>query len=116
MRPLQAAAITYRVAFGPRPGQKVPTLQNAMLSECWVRQPLCADIDGFGLHAAVRVEAHDRKRLQQLCRCITRSALSDERIMLNAAGRVGLKRRPRGATAARTWWQRLTKPSAVVRT
>jgi hypothetical protein len=26
-------------------------------------QPLCADVDGFGLHAAVRVEAHDRKRL-----------------------------------------------------
>ncbi|MCZ8177375.1 MAG: transposase [Burkholderiaceae bacterium] len=55
------------------------------------RQPLCADIDGFSLHAAVRVEAHDRKRLEQLCRYITRPALSDERVQLNAAGQVELK-------------------------
>jgi len=68
LRPLQAAAITYRIAFGPRAGQKVLTLRGAMPREDWVRQPLCADIDGFSLHAAVRVEAHDRKRLEQLCR------------------------------------------------
>jgi hypothetical protein len=55
------------------------------------RQPLCADIDGFSLHAAVRVEAHDRKRLEQLCRYITRPALSDQRVQLNAAGQVELK-------------------------
>jgi hypothetical protein len=55
------------------------------------RQPLCADIDGFSLHAAVRVEAHDRKRLEQLCRYITRPALSDERVQVNAAGQVELK-------------------------
>jgi hypothetical protein len=51
-------------------------------------QPLRADIDGFSLHAAVRVEAHDRKRLEQLCRCITRPALSDDWVQLNAAGQV----------------------------
>jgi hypothetical protein len=39
----------------------------------------------------VRVEADDRKRLEQLCRYITRPALSDERIQLNAAGQVELK-------------------------
>ncbi|WP_409981725.1 transposase [Roseateles sp.] len=61
LRPLQAAAITYRTAFGPRAGQKVPTLRGAMPRETAARQPLCADIDGFSLHAAVRVEAHDSK-------------------------------------------------------
>ena len=91
LRPLQAAAVTYRIAFGPRAGQKVLTLRGAMPREDWVRQPLCADIDGFSLHAAVRVEAHDRKRLEQLCRYITRPALSDERVQLNAAGQVELK-------------------------
>ena len=91
MRPLQAAAITYRIAFGPRAGQKVLTLRGAMPREGTVRQPLCADIDGFSLHAAVRVEANDRKRLEQLCRYITRPALSDERVQLNAAGQVELK-------------------------
>ncbi|MFO0204812.1 MAG: transposase, partial [Betaproteobacteria bacterium] len=39
----------------------------------------------------MRVEAHDRKRLEQLCRTITRPALSDERVQLNAAGQVELK-------------------------
>ena len=29
------------------------------------RQPLCAAIDGLSLHAAVRLEAHERKRLEQ---------------------------------------------------
>ena len=88
---MQAATITYRIAFCPRAGQKVLTLRSAMPREDRARQPLCADIDGFSLHAAVRVEAHDRKRLGQLCRYITRPALSDERVQLNAAGQVELK-------------------------
>jgi len=46
---------------------------------------------GFSLHAAVLVESNDRKRLEQRCRYITRPALSDERMQLNAAGHVGLK-------------------------
>jgi hypothetical protein len=32
LRPLQAAAITYRIAFGPRAGQKVLTWRGAMRS------------------------------------------------------------------------------------
>ena len=120
LRPLQAAAITYRIAFGPRAGRKLLTLRGAerghgtvpadgpvpreglaharrerglrgMPREATVRQPLCADIDGFSLHAAVRVEAHDRKRLERLCRYITRPALSDERVQLNDAGQVELR-------------------------
>ena len=81
----------YRIAFGPRAGQKVLTLRGAMPRDASARQALCADIDGFSLHAAVRVEAHDRKRLEQLCRYITRPGLSDERVQVNAAGQVELK-------------------------
>ncbi len=33
LRPLQAAAVTYRIAFGPRAGQKVLTLRGAMPRE-----------------------------------------------------------------------------------
>ena len=120
LRPLQATAVTYRIAFGPRAGQKVLTLRGAerghgtvpsdgpvpreglaharrerglqgMPREATARHPLCADIDGFSLHAAVRVESNDRKRLEQLCRYITRPALSDERVQVNAAGQVELK-------------------------
>ncbi|MFZ2989202.1 transposase [Ideonella sp.] len=118
--PLQAAAITCRVAFCPCAGQKVLTVRGAgrghgtgpadgpvpreglahakrerglqgMPREGPARQPLCPDTDGFSLHAAVRVEAHDRKRMEQLCRYITRPARSDERVPLNAAGQVELK-------------------------
>ena len=39
----------------------------------------------------MRVQAHDRKRLEQLCRYITRPALSDEQVRLNTAGQVELK-------------------------
>jgi hypothetical protein len=47
LRPLQAAAITCRIAFGPRAGQKLLTLRGAMPREGAARQPLCADIDGL---------------------------------------------------------------------
>lgn len=91
LRPLQAAAVTYRIAFRPRAGQKMLTLRSAMPRETAARQPVCADTDGFNLHAAVRVQAHERKRLEQLCRYSTRPALSDERVQRNAAGQVELK-------------------------
>jgi hypothetical protein len=64
------------------------TLRGAMPREAPVSQPLCADIAGFSLHAAVRVAAHDRKRLEQLCRTITRPTLYDERVQLDDAGQV----------------------------
>jgi hypothetical protein len=83
LRPLQASAITYRIAFGRRAGHKALTLRDAerghgtvpadgpmpregrahakrerglqgMPRVTTARQPLCADIDGFSLHAAGR--------------------------------------------------------------
>jgi len=44
LRRLQAAACTYRIAFGPRAGQKVLTVQGAMPREADFKQHLCADI------------------------------------------------------------------------
>jgi hypothetical protein len=37
------------------------------------------------------LEANDRRRFEQLCRGITRPALSDEQVQFNAAGQVELK-------------------------
>jgi hypothetical protein len=91
LRPLQAAACTYRIAFGPRAGQKVLTLQGAMPRDGDFKQTLCADNNGFSLHAAVRCAAEDRQALEQLCRYITRPALANERVQTNAAGQVVLK-------------------------
>ncbi len=55
------------------------------------KQILCADRNGFSLHAAVRCAVDDRKALEQLCRYITRPALANERVQTNAAGQVVLK-------------------------
>jgi hypothetical protein len=53
LRPLQAAACSYRIAFDPRAGQKVLTLQGAMPRETDFKQTLCADIDGFSQPACI---------------------------------------------------------------
>jgi hypothetical protein len=45
-RPLQAAACTYRIAFGPHAGHKVLTVQGAMPRQTEFKQTLCADING----------------------------------------------------------------------
>jgi len=43
-----------------------------MSRETGFNQTLCADMQGFSLHAAVRCGAEDRQALEQLCRYITR--------------------------------------------
>ena len=72
LRPLQAAACTCRIAFGPRAGQKVLTVQGAMPRQTEFKQTLCADINGNRQHAAVRCAADDRDALEQLCRTVNR--------------------------------------------
>jgi len=63
-------------------------LRGAMQREATALQPCPLTSTATAKHAALRVEARDRKRLEQLSRCITRPALSNERVQLNAAGQV----------------------------
>jgi hypothetical protein len=88
---LQAASCTYRIAFGPRAGQKVLSLRTVAGQDEKPRKVLCADAHGFSLHAAVRCGADQRKQLERLCRYITRPALADERLSRNAKWQVVLK-------------------------
>jgi len=81
----------YRIAFGPRAGQNVFTVQGATQRDAARDQDLCADHQGFSLHAAVRCDADERQRLEQLCRTITRPELANERVQINAAGQGVLK-------------------------
>jgi hypothetical protein len=85
LRPPQAAACTFRIAFGPRDGQKVLTSQGAMPREPGFKQALCANMQSLSLHAAVHCDAEDRRSLKQLCRTITRPALANERVQCSAA-------------------------------
>ena len=43
---------------------------------------------GFSLHAGVACEAHEREKLERLCRYITRAAVSTERLSLTAQGNI----------------------------
>lgn len=67
----------------------------------FVRGPLCAEHDGFSLHAGVRVAAGDRKRLEHLLRYAGRAAIAESRLSLLPDGRVAyaLKRRWKDGTS-----------------
>jgi len=89
--PLQAAACTYRIAFGPRAGQKVLTLQTVPSPEVQPTPQRCVNEQGFSLHAEVRCAINQRHQLEHLCRYITRPAIANERLKRNRAGDVVLQ-------------------------
>jgi Putative transposase len=70
----QAAACMYRIALGPRAGQKVLGLRTVDRWDEKTTAALCADAHGFILHAGVRCGAHQRHELERPCRYITRPA------------------------------------------
>ena len=87
----QADACNCRSAFVPRAGQKVFTVQATVPRDAAFFQVLCADLQDFSLHAAVRCSADERNQLVQLCRCIRRPALANESVQCNIVGQVALK-------------------------
>lgn len=66
---LHGHSITYRIALGPRAGQKAFTLQSlpgTLLPE--PDRPFLAKADGFSLHAGIVAGADERKKVERLCR------------------------------------------------
>ena len=88
---LQAASCTYRIALGPRAGQKVLSLRTVPGRYEKPTAALCADAHGFSLHAGVRCGEHHRKELERLCRYVTRPAIATERLKRDGAGNVVLQ-------------------------
>jgi len=87
MQALLAHSITYRIAVGPRTGRKVFTLQSLPAGdEGSGAAP--AQVGGFSLHAGVAARADERKKLERLCRYISRPAVSEARLSLTAGGHV----------------------------
>jgi hypothetical protein len=48
----------------------------------------CASVQGFSLHAGVAVNAHDRARLERLCRYIARPPIATKRLSELPDGRI----------------------------
>lgn len=76
---LTAASIQGRVATGPRAGQRLRRRLTDP-AEGQRTAPLCYAARGFSLHAATRVAATDRERLEHLCRYVLRPPLSAARL------------------------------------
>ncbi|MGY5395088.1 transposase [Acinetobacter sp. NigerLNRRAM0016] len=86
---LQGASVTYRIATGPQQGRKVFTLQTLPGRENQAdTNSRVANYAGFSLHAGVMAEAHQRDKLERLCRYISRPAISEKRLALTANGQI----------------------------
>lgn len=55
--------------------------------------PLCAEVDGFSLHAGARVAQGRTERLERLCRYVSRGPLAVGRLSLTPRGHVILRLR-----------------------
>ena len=89
MQQLQGHSITYRIAVGPKQGRKVFTLQTI---PSWEDDDFGSNqvgkIAGFSLHAGVATKTRERKKLERLCRYISRPAVSEKRLALTSHGKV----------------------------
>jgi hypothetical protein len=89
MNQLLGNSITYRIAVGPQAGRKVFTLQT--LPACDPEDHIgdtAGKVAGFSLHAGVAAKAHDRQKLERLCRYISRPAVSEKRLSLTSGGNI----------------------------
>ena len=78
---LSAASVQGRVATGERAGRRVR--RRLTDPEDGVRTgALCYAARGFSLHAATRVEATDRRRLERLCRYVVRPPVAARRLRI----------------------------------
>jgi len=89
MHGIIGASITYRLAFGPNQGKKALTLQAVPSKENRMKvSELVSKQAGFSLHAGVACKSHQRKKLERLCRYITRPAIAERRLSLASNGNV----------------------------
>jgi hypothetical protein len=89
LQQLLGFSITYRISVGPNRGRKVFTLQTLPARD--TDEPFtegAGKVAGFSLHAGVAAKAHQRDKLERLCRYIARPAVSEKRLSLTAHGNI----------------------------
>ena len=74
--------------LGPHAGRQALTLYSVPPELESPDIPLLARLPGFSLHAATMCEAHQRRKLEKLCRYITRPTIVTDRLSLDGQGRV----------------------------
>ena len=89
MHSIIGASVTYRLAFGPIAGREALTLQAIPTSDNKAKSSeLVSKQSGFSLHAGVACKSNQRKKLERLCRYITRPAIAERRLSLANNGNV----------------------------
>jgi hypothetical protein len=83
-------SITYRIAVGPKAGQRLFTMQTVppRLPGLELDPNGAARAGGFSLHAGVDIAPHQCDKLKRLCRYISRPPVTSERLALTASGQV----------------------------
>jgi len=99
---LYTASVTSRVATGSRSGQRVLRMGDRIDADDLpvLQGERCASVGGVSVHANVAVPAHDRRRLERLCRYGARPPIATERLSRLEDGRLlyRLKHRWRDGT------------------
>ncbi|MGQ0834785.1 MAG: transposase, partial [Gammaproteobacteria bacterium] len=85
---LIAHSVTYRIATGPRAGQKVFTVQSLPPLPDAPAHTRLAQAGGFSLHAGIAIGGDESEKLERLCRYISRPSLAPARLALTAGGAV----------------------------
>jgi putative transposase/transposase-like zinc-binding protein len=88
---LAGASVAGVGASGPRRGARTLRLGSSNAFEATVSGRKCASVEGFSLHANVRVAANDRDGLEHLARYLARPPVATERLTQLADGRVALR-------------------------
>jgi hypothetical protein len=85
---LCAASIQGRIATGPKAGWRVRRVGGQPVLLPPAERYLCADADGFNVHAHTSVGAGHKQERERLCRYILRPALCGQRLSILPSGDV----------------------------
>ncbi len=88
---LKRASVSSRIALGPRAGLKVRRIGGSFGFEEEIPKSQsygCVSMNGFSIHAATSIKAHERDRLEKFLRYLGRGPVSHERISLSDDGNI----------------------------
>ncbi len=88
MAGLAGASIQSKIAVGERAGQRVRRIGSEGIGAVYRIGNRCGVCDGFSLHANVKIEGHDRDKLEKLCRYTARPPVALERLSQTPDGKI----------------------------
>jgi len=85
----QSYSIMYRISTGFQKGKKIFSVQTRppIVDEA-KNFALLGKVEGFSLHAGVSAKAHQRGKLERLCRYISRPPVAEDRLSHTSAGKI----------------------------